>query len=659
MAYTIKGNLDASGNITAGGKNTIRSINDTSVADVTGNINITIEDLFSGDEGDVIYFDKNNDAIANRIVKYARIVDNERDLALEKSSIYSFSDVFNNWKRISIYDKGVFPAKPSELNDWIYKDSTDQIECTINTETLVGFVSPEKYNNYTFDVALSSQDLDDDWIGVLLAYSHIDGKDYTITAMRRSGNTEFSPTLPSSSPNVNGGLWTWRIIYNFTQGPSGGEYVIADGSSGLSTFDSWRDSGLTKVRSVRSGNIITASTTNFKTPNTYTKTLTVDLTSDPRLEKFINPSNIGYVAYSQALSTYKNITFTGGQNVIYDSSSGGVWVHTGSQWMLDAGLNMYDILSEGIIYANSNLGKAFFVNGRNDTRLVAGTRVSMQTGNTLQSLTDGLYVGSEAQNNINQYVDSINGSDSNDGSITRPLKTVKAALDKLIPGVKGYNISLHNKGTYTLPNQYYTKGVGVSFYNYPAPSYVDDYITTHPWFQWMAVAGIPRPTIKMDTENFVYYPGQGWNLQSLIFTQYGELSFYGCIIEAPPKPAGDIYREGMFGDDSQVVSLKFQWCDIRLGGIRLLNERIESSSSVVIHRCIVTNKTGKSFATDPKVLKLSVSGLPSDEHTTYPEHPYFNNSTLLTDIRNSVSGVKYYNGIPTNCNYQQLFGGPY
>lgn len=661
MAYTIKGNLDASGNVTAGGKNTIRTINNTIVADVNGNVTLDMDNFVTGNEGDVIYFDKNGDAISDRIVKYARIVDNEKDFNLEKNTILSFQTVFNSWKRISNYDTGVFPAVPSELNDWIYNNTTDQIECTINSNTLVGFVSPAKYNNYTFEVSLSSADIDDDWIGIILAYANVNGQDHTITAMRKASKADpFVPILPSTSSNLNGAgsQWDWKIIYNFAQGTAGKEYTIASGS-GLTNVTSWQVGGTTKIKAVRSGNTITASTTQFATPNTYVQPLTVDLTSDPRLSVFLNPSSIGYCAFSQPKATFKNITFTGGQNIIFDSRDSKVWVYNGSTWSYDASINMYDTLSKGVIYSNINTGKSFFINGVNDCRLVGGARVSSQTGNTIQVLDDGLYVGISALSNINQYVDSINGNDSNDGSIGKPLKTIGAAMSKLVPGVKGYNIHLHNLGTYLLPNNLNTKGLGVTFWNYPAPAWVDAYVAANPYFEWMATAGIPRPIVKPDVANFTNKPGQGLSCQSLIFEQYGELAFNGCQIETGATPSGTIFRAGIFGDASQVCTLTFRWCDIKLQGLPLINERIESSTNVVFFRSIISQKAGDSLRTDPKVLNVAVSGLPSDPNTTYPEHPYFNNSTIINDIRDSIKGVKYYNGVPMNCTYPALYGGPF
>lgn len=664
MAYTIKGNLDASGNITAGGKNTVRTIN-TIGADANGNIDLSVSDMLAGTEGDVIFFDKNNDAIADRIVRFARIVDNDKDFQLEQNSIESFSTVFNTWERISEWDTGVFPADPNELQGWEYISSTDQIESTINSNTLIGFMSPDRYNNYTLEVEVSSTDLDDDWIGICLAYyKDSDGKEHTITAMRRSGNEVFNSIVPTTSPNLgSGSQWQWRVIYNFTQGVTGGEKTLGVQTGALQFMDSadggWGALGAIKIKAVRSGNTITVSTTDKGSPNTYVQPLTIDLTSLPELEKFINPASIGYVSLSQAGSTYKTIMFSGGQNVIYDARDGAMWVYNGTAWIKDPTYNMYDTLSVGVIYANPKRGKSYFINALGDCRLVGGPKISQQSGNTIQVLSDGLYVGISALSNIDQYVDSVNGNDANDGTIQRPLKTIGAAMSKLIPGVKGYNIHLQNQGTYLLPNNLTTRGLGVSFWNYPIPDWVDSYVDTHPYFEWMATASIPRPIVKPDVANFTNMPGQGWNCQSLVFEQYGELEFNGCQIETGAPPSGTVFRAGIFGDASQVCTLTFRWCDIKLQGLPLLNERIESSSNVVFFRSMVSQKSGDSLRTDPKVLEVAVSGLPTDANTTYPEHPYFNNSTIVNDIRDSITGVKYYNGIPMNCTYSALYGGPY
>lgn len=160
-------------------------------------------------EGDALFCnaDGAQDYSGDRILKVARVIDNDTELANEKALIDGFGTIFNTWQRFSHRNSDGFPAMPSELNGWQYVSSTDRILSTINSETYIGFVSPERYTKYSLEVNFNSTNGDDDTIGIVLAYTVQNGKQYTLSALRSLGGDGWTP----------GVQYTWLVVYNASQ----------------------------------------------------------------------------------------------------------------------------------------------------------------------------------------------------------------------------------------------------------------------------------------------------------------------------------------------------------------------------------------------------------------------------------------------------------
>lgn len=367
MAKEIKGDLNVTGTVYAHDNNIVTSINEV-LPDTNGNINLDFDSLTLGTEGSTLIYDINNNVVSDRDVKFARIIDTDKELSDSKSIIESFSTVFNEWYRFS-HMGDTYPSVPSEINGWQYNSSTDTISSTVNSLSYIGFVSPDTYNDYIFNVKVAAPgNGDDDLIGVVLAYIKIKGREYTISAVRTANNSQTSP----GQPNVV--YYGWALVYNLNQSD---EYIIQDGTLTTPlTIGIWSQfpNGCL-INSERDGNIITTRTTqlggnqtNFITP------LSVDLDSDERFRKFINPSSIGYSALSQPAATYNTLLFSKGNNVIYDARNGDVWLYdvVSGIWSLSATLNMYDELKSGYVYSNSNSGRMFYINNDRTTTTLVG-----------------------------------------------------------------------------------------------------------------------------------------------------------------------------------------------------------------------------------------------------------------------------------------------
>jgi hypothetical protein len=378
MAKIIKGNLNVSNKLISSGKNAVTSINNIQADPLTNDIEINSSDIsLSGNEGETIFF-TDDSFISDKTNKIARIVNSNAELISEQQNIQSFNEVFSNWKRFSTNNTTTHPADPSELSAWQYESSTDSILSTLNSTTYIGFVSPEKYTKYQIEINVNAaQDnpavADDDWIGFVMAYREIEGRIYTLSALRRTGNSPFSDV----SDNTN---WQWVIVYNFwyDQNSPNGSWLVQNGST-LATFTTgvWVNfpNGC-NIKVSRDGDHFVLSTTQLNNTTNYIAQMTLDLNSDPRLEKFKEPSNIGYSAFSQLNANFRNIKFSALQNSIYNSITGDVYNYNTltSTWVLDSEKTLYDYLDNGRIYTNPNTKKCFMV-GSDTCKFVGGLSV--------------------------------------------------------------------------------------------------------------------------------------------------------------------------------------------------------------------------------------------------------------------------------------------
>lgn len=208
--------------------------------------------------------------------------------------------IFNTWDRFAITPNG--DINQQELNSWVYDTAIHGIRCTQNTGSFVGFVSPESYNKYDFEVTLKSTDSDDDIMGIIIGYRIINGKSHTLSLTR----------------NIEGNRHKWCFYYNLGQfyRPDNAPVVLVDKSNSITgSGGRWNQyPNGTKIKVIKRDNVITGITTqtNSTAYDNNTK-FTYDLNNAPQKVKdtFLNvKSPYGYCAQSQKDTTYSGIKFT-------------------------------------------------------------------------------------------------------------------------------------------------------------------------------------------------------------------------------------------------------------------------------------------------------------------------------------------------------------
>lgn len=310
----------------------------------------------SGKDGQIYYIGEDNESIVPEFsLITGRFVETDKELADAKSKPIDFSDIFNNWKRFS-HDKTTNqPANPTEMNAWKYNSSLNRVECTVNSSTHIGFISPDSYDRYTHTVTLKSTNNDDDAIGVIIAYTVDEsGIEHTLTAVRSR----------SSKP-------TWFIIYDYAKSTSKiidkvninvtGDDV--DGSTNNVPETAWSlvPNG-TVIRIIRTGDVIEAYTSPYNTAELDNESkFTINLNDDELLHKFKGPKPYGYSCYSQLNSTFENISFSGDTgSAIYDLKRNQVWTYSGTSWSLDNSRSLYKDIGTGKLIYNPETSKLFF-----------------------------------------------------------------------------------------------------------------------------------------------------------------------------------------------------------------------------------------------------------------------------------------------------------
>ncbi len=300
-------------------------------------------DALQGERGESLFVAEDNRPmmLAPGLVvnRNPALVQGSTEMAQVMGYVESFETVFDEWLRIS-HSGDTYPAAPEELTEWSHDPATDTISCTINSTTLIGFISPDRHGDYIFDVIISSTANDDDLIGICLGFVEEDGRQYTFTASRSAGG-------------VAGGADTdatlFLIEYNRGQsdqkdiGSTNGGLMWGDGAiddSRAKGFTSNTDNGWDKyptgcrIRVERFGDIFTIKTSDLGSDILKeSATVTIDINDYPELERFRGPTQFGYICQSQANSTWDTLRRPVELGTVVDADTLETWSWDGEQFV--------------------------------------------------------------------------------------------------------------------------------------------------------------------------------------------------------------------------------------------------------------------------------------------------------------------------------------
>lgn len=203
----------------------------------------------------------------------------------------TFKEVFDGWYRSSHQGAKPYPAIPAETNAWTFDEATDSIRNTTNSSSLVGMISPEgnEVGDYDFITGVSSNNADDDGIGVIFAMVVVDGIEHTLSAVCSGTDTRTSH---------------FAVTYNLYQGERGQKTLFTHATTLKHGWDEIPERIITVKRR---GDVFSIHVTAMMTDAGSEQSFEFDVKDYPELSIFRGAVRFGYCAWSQASSTWRNI----------------------------------------------------------------------------------------------------------------------------------------------------------------------------------------------------------------------------------------------------------------------------------------------------------------------------------------------------------------
>ncbi|KZN32433.1 Ig-like domain-containing protein [Pseudoalteromonas luteoviolacea] len=254
----------------------------------------------------------------------------QAEQARQSYSPPTMQDIFNNWARFNgneyfINKQDAETRGSSNATAWYYNASSDSVVMPLNVAPPNGFVSSEKVDNYTLEATLSSDNGDNDTIGVVAAFVREGNINYVLTIVLNTGGT-----APSSTG--------CGVYFGYAGVGSGSDKLL--GQYNIGTGGGWSNRKA-RVKVQRQGDIFKFYVTPWNQVDNFQSAseIVVDLNSDSSLHRFKGKQSYGYITYSQPNSTYLDTDLRGGLDVskIYDAQNNTVWEYINGSWQLISG----------------------------------------------------------------------------------------------------------------------------------------------------------------------------------------------------------------------------------------------------------------------------------------------------------------------------------
>lgn len=484
---------------------TLDSLGAASATVITEHVNnknnpheVTYTKLGVGDKGTVFLNTGGLNPVSHvPMIRRLFICENDAEIEVCKNNIPSMKDMFNKWKRISHASTSSFPdivpvadaqpAAPSELDTWEYildDTGTGIIRNTTNSVSYIGFISPDKYDNYETEIIINADTNDDDVIGFIVAFVvDENGREHTLSVLR-SPKCQWSLTYDYSNSTSkilqshgsslkwgNGNYGANATETGYTE--SGPTNPDGTGESGWSAHP-----GGTKIYVSRQGNIIVAKTTDIGEalqPYVADATLTFDISTNEFTQKFMRPCSIGFSVQSNPYTTWKTVYFKDPSSNIYDLTRNVALIYDKEDdaWTQNPSINIYDTMRVGTFGYNYLTKKFFFVNENSVEKIGISVPAIKETsglavdndgclytdftllGENAEITMKSLSIRIPVQQTRSFFVNQTTGSDTLDayrGEIEeKPFKTIQACIDYI---TSTYDFGKHNAEVYISSGTY-------------------------------------------------------------------------------------------------------------------------------------------------------------------------------------------------------------
>ena len=254
----------------------------------------------------------------------------------------SMQDIFNTWPRTDGPSYYSAPPFAGEAADWTYDSGADRFLMTANTGKPNTILSPDALEYYSFTATLTSAGQDDDGIGIVLAARIVNGVPHLLILARNQGGF--------TSPASGYGL----VYYN-----GASEQTLIDIGILGDTQGAW-SGAVSTVSAERSGDSFTINATKFKGGVFATRTFS--LNDNALLAKFKGPASFGFYTYSQAGSTYYDVSMPFAEGRVFAADTNRVWEAQNGAWAnKGAAAPFSDYLQWPRVAVNPNNGSRYLV----------------------------------------------------------------------------------------------------------------------------------------------------------------------------------------------------------------------------------------------------------------------------------------------------------
>lgn len=346
ISTKISSKLDLSSRATDSSKlegKTLAQVGSSTVTDALAQVN--------GRKGEMAFFNQDGTPMAlegGEMVIQLRMASDDAAINTLKSATVSFQDIFNKWGRISHSNQLIFPHNVTEMNSWSYDEPTDSVMSTVNSGTMIGLISPDRFDQYTFETSFKSTNGDDDTIGMCAAFKKVGAREYTVSVLVSPRGMN-----PDGSYNTTGTPRIWCTV-NYNQGVANGMVVLWTQELGI-VASSWNAGEIAagiKVKIVRrAGGLLEITSTRpdgSPWPNPVFATVQLPV-------MFLSKCSIGYLATSQPASTWLNFQVPTAKTDIVDTRDMTVWRwnNTTGTWVNAGKMSNPAVMIPGRIYKNT------------------------------------------------------------------------------------------------------------------------------------------------------------------------------------------------------------------------------------------------------------------------------------------------------------------
>ncbi|CBJ93836.1 possible virion structural protein [Campylobacter phage CP220] len=303
-------------------------------------------------------------------VQFLNICDNATDLATLKSSV-TLKNVFDNWVRHSIMNSASGPkldddAGQAEAAKWSYIEAEDAIASNINSSYYNMFLSNDVKDTYSVQISAVGQDGDDDVLSIVVAAKMINGKLYTLSALR------------SLQLNALPGGTSWGLFFNYcgnNEEPYTTYRLLASKGDITNNYPktTWR-AGRHLLKVTRTKNRVQCWTSDLNKALDNNSLIDYTLpTTKPSvlsnnefnvLKELLNsPCQMGFGNWSQNIKFYFDSQSGVYDDTIIDISKNQKWTYNSSNktWVASALDN--SIIPENVLISSKKTKKLFYNNG--------------------------------------------------------------------------------------------------------------------------------------------------------------------------------------------------------------------------------------------------------------------------------------------------------